>query len=65
MTIIGVVLGLYAIDQYVSVKMLPFGPSLLAVMLTALGILFMLVGLILNAISQMVADRKDLRTNGR
>ena len=65
MTIIGVVLGLYAIDQYVSVKALPFGPSLLAVMLTALGILFMLVGLILNAISQMVADRKDLRTNGR
>jgi hypothetical protein len=65
MTTIGVVLGLYAIDQYVSVKALPFGPSLLAVMLTALGILLMLVGLILNAISQMVADRKDLRTNGR
>jgi glycosyltransferase involved in cell wall biosynthesis len=65
MTIVGVVLGLYSIEQYISMKALPFGPSLLAVMLTALGILFMLVGLILNAISQMVADRKDLRTNGR
>jgi amino acid transporter len=65
MTIIGVVFGLYSIEQYISVKSLPFGPSLLAVMLTALGILFILVGLILNAISQMVVERKNLRTNGR
>jgi hypothetical protein len=34
-------------------------------MLTALGILFMLVGLILNAISQMVVEGKSHRTNGR
>ena len=65
MTIVGVVFGLYAIDQYISVKALPFGPSLLAVMLTALGVLFILVGLILNAISQMVTDSKNTRANGR
>jgi hypothetical protein len=65
MTIIGVVLGLYAIDQYVSVKALPFGPSLLAVMLTALGILFILVGLILNAISMMMSNGHDSRLGER
>jgi hypothetical protein len=65
MTIVGVVFGLYSIEQYISVKALPFGPSLLAVMLTALGILFILVGLILNAIGQMVVDRENLRTNSR
>lgn len=65
MTIVGVIFGLYTIDQYITSKALPFGPSLLAVMLTALGILFMLVGLILNAISQMVVDGKSHRTNGR
>jgi len=65
MTIIGVGFGLYSVDQYITSNALPFGPSLLAVMLTALGVLFVLVGLILNAISQMVADRENLRTNGR
>lgn len=65
MTIIGVVFGLYAVQQYISFKALPFGPSLLAVMLTVLGILFILVGLILNAISQMVLDRQNQRTTGR
>jgi hypothetical protein len=65
MTIVGVAFGLYSIEQYTNVKALPFGPSLLAVMLTALGILFILVGLILNAIGQMVVDRENLRTNGR
>jgi hypothetical protein len=65
MTIVGVVLGLYAIDQYVSVKALPFGASLIAVMLTALGVLFMLVGLILNAISTMMSNGIGKHTNGR
>ena len=63
MTIVGVVFGLYSIEQYISVKALPFGPSLLAVMLTALGILFILVGLILNAISAMMSNGH--RINGR
>ena len=63
MTIVGVVFGLYAIEQYITLKALPFGPSLLAVMLTALGILFVLVGLILNAISAMMSNGH--RTNGR
>ena len=31
MTIVGVVFGLYAIEQYISLKALPFGPSLMAV----------------------------------
>jgi hypothetical protein len=65
MTIVGVVFGLYSIEQYISVKALPFGASLLAVMLTALGILFILVGLILNAISAMVNNDHGYRTNGR
>jgi hypothetical protein len=65
MTIVGVIFGLYSIEQYISVKALPFGPSLLAVMLTALGILFILVGLILNAISAMVAGTKNAELKGR
>jgi glycosyltransferase involved in cell wall biosynthesis len=65
MTIVGVVFGLYSIEQYISVKELPFGPSLLAVMLTALGILFILVGLILNAISTMMSNGNGKHTNGR
>lgn len=58
MTIVGVIFGLYSLEQYITLKALPFGPSLLAVMLTALGILFILVGLILNAISQMVGGAR-------
>jgi len=65
MTIAGVVFGLYSINQYISSKALPFGPSLLAVMLTALGILFVLVGLILNAISAMMSNGSGKPTNGR
>ncbi len=64
MTVIGVVLGLYSIQQYISVKALPFGPTLLAVMLAAMGILFVLVGLILNAISELMANSKGQRSNG-
>jgi hypothetical protein len=60
MTIVGVVFGLYSIDQYTSVKALPFGPSLIAVLLTALGVLFILVGIILNAISLLMTA-----SNGR
>jgi len=65
MTIVGIIFGLYSIEQYISVKALPFGASLLSVMLTALGILFILVGLILNAISQMVDNGKSRHLNGR
>lgn len=60
MLIIGIALGLYSIEHYISAKALPFGPSLFAVMLTILGVLFVLVGLILNAISLMVS-----KSNGR
>ena len=63
MTIVGVVFGLYSIEQYIGVKALPFGPSLLAVMLTTLGILFVLVGLILNVISAMVNNGQRHITN--
>ena len=64
MTIAGTLFGLYAIQQYISARALPFGPSLLAVMLCALGILFVLVGLILSAIGEMVTNGKNRRTNG-
>ena len=59
MTIIGVILGLYAIHQYTVTNALPFGPSTLAVVMTVLGILFVLVGLILNAISELAAKSKS------
>jgi len=65
MTICGVILGLYSIEQYITVKSLPFGPSLFAVMLTVLGVLFVLVGLILNAISSMVANGHSKRLTER
>jgi hypothetical protein len=64
MTIAGVIFGLYAIEQYIALNSLPFGPSLMAVMLTALGILFVLVGLILNAISIMMHNGNRHGTNG-
>jgi len=64
MTVIGVIFGLYSIQQYIDVRALPFGPSLIAVMLTVLGILCVLVGLVLSAISEMVLNG-DRRTNGR
>lgn len=65
MTVIGVVLGIYSLQHYISVRTLPFGPTLLSVMLTALGVLFVLVGLILNAISGLIVDRKEIGLNGR
>ena len=67
MTIAGVIFGLYSIEQYITLNSLPFGPSLLAVMLTALGILFVLVGLILNAISIMMhnGNRHGINGHGR
>jgi glycosyltransferase involved in cell wall biosynthesis len=58
MAVIGVVFGLYSVNQYVGAGALPFGPTLLGVMLISLGVVFVLVGLILNAISTMV-DAKD------
>jgi len=63
MAVIGVILGIYSIEQYISVKTLPFGPTLMAVMLTALGVLFILVGLILNAISAMVIEGRARHGN--
>lgn len=53
MTVIGVVFGIYSINQYIEVGALPFGPTLMAAMFTCLGVVFILVDLILNAISAM------------
>ena len=53
-----------AIQQYIELKALHFGPTLTAVMLTALGILFVLVGLILSAIGEMVTNGRGKRFNG-
>ena len=57
MTIGGIVVGLYSFQYYTQFGNLPFGPTILAVVITVLGILFVLVGLILNAISELVKDR--------
>ena len=61
MTLIGVILWSYSIQQYTEAHALPFGPTLLAVLMTVLGILFILVGLILNAISELVIKGKNGR----
>jgi len=45
-----------AIQQYTELKALHFGPILMAVMLTAFGILFVFVGLILSAIGKMATN---------
>ncbi len=64
MVTVGIILGLYAILQYTETHALPFGPTLIAVVVTILGILFILVGLILNAISELGKD-KGAMANGR
>ena len=56
MTVVGISFGTYSIQQYIALRALPFGPSLIAVTLTAVGLLFMSVGLILSAIGEMVTD---------
>lgn len=64
LTIASIILWVYAVQQYTEAHALPFGPTLLAVVMTVLGILFILVGLILNAISELAKD-KNGRVNGR
>ena len=64
MTILGIILGLNTIEQYVAHKALTFGPTLLAVMLTDLGVLFILAGLIPSAFSNMVHANRPRRGNG-
>ena len=63
MTIIGITLWLYVIHQYTGTNALPFGPTLLAVLTTVLGILFISVGLILNAISELGKKKGTLADN--
>ncbi len=63
--IIGLILGVYSVEQYITVSQLPFGPSLLATLFTAMGTVFLLVGLILNAISSVAASDRNGRMNGR
>lgn len=65
MTLVGISLGIYSIQQYISERFLPFGPSLIAVTLAALGILFMSVGLILSAIGEMVGGSQFRDRDGR
>ena len=55
---IGIVLWIYVVQQYAEAQALPFGPTLLAVLTTVIGILFVSVGLILNAISELAANSK-------
>lgn len=65
MTVIGVIFGIYSIEQYVADRGLPLIPSIVAFMFTALGILMILVGLILSAISALVSTNHGNRINGR
>lgn len=53
LTPFGSLAGLYSIYQYIDFKGLPFLPSMIAVLFFFLGILLMLSGLILNALSVM------------
>lgn len=65
MTIIGIVFGVYSVNQYIEEGALPFGPSLTAAMFTCLGVVIILVGLILNAISSMAENGKGKRTRDK
>jgi hypothetical protein len=56
LALLGITFGLYSISQYSDIGTLPFGPTLLAVMLTGLGIFLVIAGLILNAISSLTAN---------
>lgn len=58
LVLLGILFGLHSISQYLSVDSLPIGATLVALMLTLTGILFMLTGLILNAING-IGSRKD------
>jgi dolichol-phosphate mannosyltransferase len=62
MTIAGVLFGLYSVQQYIEGGSLPFGPSLLAVMATTVGIILMTVGLILSAIGEMIDTNRGARS---
>ena len=52
LTLIGLTSGLYSIYQFISMKALPFLPSLIAVLFFFLGLLSIFSGLILNSLSQ-------------
>jgi glycosyltransferase involved in cell wall biosynthesis len=63
--ILGLVVSLYSVQYYLEHSILPLGPTLLAVATVFLGTLFILVGLILNAISDMASKREKNRIDGR
>lgn len=51
MTIIGLGAGFYSIYQFMSIKALPFLPSILAVLFFFLGLMSMFVGIVLNSLA--------------
>lgn len=64
-TIVGIAFGLYTINFCLDSGALPFGTTTVAVMLAVVGTLVVLVGLILNAIRQMVVNSRNRRENNR
>ena len=49
--LLGILIGMYSVAYYIQFGAVPFGPTLLSVLLITLGTLTAFVGLILNAIS--------------
>lgn len=51
LTLIGISAGLYSLYQFISIKALPFIPSLVAVLFFFLGLISIFTGIILNSLS--------------
>ena len=57
-TIIGIFAGMYSIYQFISVRALPFIPSIAAVLLFFLGLISIFTGIILNSLAQNRFEHK-------
>ena len=51
LTLIGILTGLYSLYQFISIKSLPFLPSLIAVLFFFVGLISIFTGVILNSLA--------------
>ena len=62
-TLIGMAFGVYSINSYFDARHLPFGPTIIAGLLTYVGTLMIFGGLILNSIQSLAAriEKRDAK----
>jgi hypothetical protein len=58
MVILGLGIGLYYIDNWINGGQLPFGPSLLMIFVTLVGVFSVFTGIILHSISGLFHSLK-------